>query len=208
MGLTMNFYQRTNLSIGLAVLFGFELAIARFFQGKNLTSPDQIFAGISEYWPVMAWVTFQLLFRLKVTIDDHYFFSKENGEIANGSLRFWAFFLQVTSGIFYSIAAVLSFDMHISILLFLVSISLSTAFAALFFFANIEGKKREWLVMNFVCIVAIAGYLCVPADAAIHAKVTGLWLAALFIALGYGVFSEGTTTTFAKMPRLGDGFDA
>ena len=100
----MNFYQRANLTFGLAVLLGFEFVVT-----KSMEASGQLNHNFN--WEVMLWMFFQFVFRLKVTIDDHHSFGIKQ---SCPTIRFKDYFLFCSGNLFFVLAAVTSANMNVS----------------------------------------------------------------------------------------------
>ncbi|WP_026619274.1 ABC-type multidrug transport system permease subunit [Ensifer sp. WSM1721] len=115
---SMNFYQRANLSMGLAVILGFELAISQSTRGLKALTFGWLWVNIDT----LIWILFQFLFRIKITLDDNAYFKA--GERGVRSLVDFLFF--VLSSFVFVIAAVLSFEAQPSTAVFITGVILLT----------------------------------------------------------------------------------
>jgi len=146
----MNFYQRTNLSMSLAILFGLELAISNYIRisGESLTLQAAIYP--------LVWVCFQFIFRLKATIDDHDHFKAEGTfSSATNVRKLLNFFFLSISGFLYVLSAIFSFDMAASGGFFLLAIIIATIWV-------IFEKKSifvAWFWINVVYVLLVAAIL-------------------------------------------------
>ncbi|ACP24935.1 hypothetical protein NGR_c11500 [Sinorhizobium fredii NGR234] len=145
MASSLNFYQRANLSMGLAVILGFELAISQW--ARNL---DHItLATVWSRADTLLWIGFQFFFRVKVTIDDHdYFAAGEKG--LRGLLDFLMF---VVSSFLFVLSAVLSFLTQATAILFILGVLVLTVWVL---FGAKEPMKKTWIFVNAAYIIVLS----------------------------------------------------
>ncbi|QRY79525.1 hypothetical protein JVX91_28870 [Pseudomonas sp. PDNC002] len=147
----MNFYQRANLSMGLAVILGLQLAITTWLN----THPEVNLKSLIELWDETVWIAFQFIFRLKITIEDHQHFA------ASGELKekwiFVDFLCFSISSFLLVIAAVFSFRYSVSSAFFIAALAVAT----LWLFVHNTKRRWQWFGFNLVYVgllgLAISG---------------------------------------------------
>ncbi|KAF0676638.1 hypothetical protein [Profundibacterium mesophilum] len=132
----MNFYQRTNLSMGLAVIFGLELAIADWMRGPGISGP-----ALQAFF----WIAFQFMFRIKLTLDDHWHFGASGPPLSDRQL-FTDHILSSVSALFFALAAIFSFRFGPSLLFF--CSGLATATIWILVRAGTQARNLAWLRFN------------------------------------------------------------
>lgn len=145
----MNFYQRANLSMGLAVLLGLELAISNWLTKTTFTDDFKIVSLADE----ITWILFQFLFRIKVTVDDHNHFKKQ-GDGLSSIRRMWDFLFFSLSSLMFVLAAIFSFSFFVSGSFFIAALFLATVWVLI----HGDGWKK-WTFLNIcyaICIFVIA----------------------------------------------------
>lgn len=160
----MNFYQRANLSMGLAVLLALELAISNQIQKPGAYGPQPSpFLQLYAFKEAIAWISFQFLFRVKVTIDDHHRFKKEQNQGVGGIRNLINFLLFSTSTFLFAITAVFSFNFAISSWFFMGGLIVATIWAMV----DLTEKRKvvQWIVLNIFYAITIASitYQKIPA---------------------------------------------
>ncbi|WP_077961306.1 hypothetical protein [Ensifer adhaerens] len=145
MASSMNFYQRANLSMGLAVILGFELSISQWARNSAYITWEQVWLN-ADTW---LWIAFQFLFRIKVTIDDHAHFSNE----VKGLRGLTDFLLFVVSSFLFVVSAVLSFLPQATAVLFTLGVLVLTGWVLL---GAKQPKKKTWVLVNIGYILALS----------------------------------------------------
>ena len=153
----MNFYQRANLSLSLAVVFGFQVAIL-----------GQVAAGgLDALWtntkPILSWIIFQIVFKCKVIFDDHVFFESEGFEASNYK---WLHFLSLVSvNTLHAVAASTIYITNASLVLFGIGLAISSIWVA----GDLTSKPKNdfsipvWfganLIIGCVALLWLVGFL-------------------------------------------------
>ncbi|MBY5991777.1 hypothetical protein [Ferrimonas balearica] len=181
----MNFYQRANLSMGLAVFLGFELALSSVLNGNAaILEGDQL-----DRVNAMLWIAFQFLFRIKVTIDDHNVFSHPSPK--HDTVRLLDFILFCTAAFLFVVAAIYAFEFAISGLFFLLGLLVATLWLWL------HGEDwKIWTVINAIYATLVV--------LLIHLWVVSPWIKTLLLLLllGFLALDFKLSKTANRMPSI------
>ena len=200
----MNFYQRANLSMSLAILLGAEVAIVGFLQKNTLDT--------SKYTELIC-ILFQFLFRLKITLDDHDHFNsfkeltrprdanERKNRSPSDSHRFCNFFFFSVAGIVFVLAAATSFKLSLSLTFFLIALGISTIWSFIEACSNACGCTTDgedyfpgvYIAFNLLYVLVIIIWLCHDTIDDVH---IALPILLFFILCGDFVCSK----TMNKMP--------
>lgn len=153
----MNFYQRANLSMGLAVLIAFEFAVI------SVLNPTQN-SAFTFSTSALFWLFFQFIFQLKVTLDDHYHFSAEFHSLHPHLVNriFWDFLFFSVTSLLFILAAVTTFNKEYSFIFFSLALIVSI-FWIIYHLSMDTFQKRpidkinnfHWLFINILLLLVL-----------------------------------------------------
>ncbi|PKH88327.1 hypothetical protein [Colwellia sp. Bg11-28] len=185
----MNFYQRANLTFGLAVIIGFEFTVTN----SSLITPS----GLELDWQACIWIVFQFMFRAKITIDDHSFFADKNIANFKDKRMLVDFLLFSGANLFFVLAAVTSLNPPVSYCAFLLALFFATIWA--YFHSRKQTDEIypvwQWIGINIVYAIFLLWRLYGDIDLILPS--IALWMAMfIFLFLDFWV-----SKTSERMPN-------
>ena len=161
----MNFYRRANQAVTLFIFFSMINATARSIQSfkeGDEASVENTFEWfydyVSEYIFVLLWIYFQFFLRIKFMIDNDKFFTEPDiNEVGkNNWEKLVHFYIFCSAGFFAALAALFSFEIPSSMLLFSISILVSTIWIAVDKINHKDSSKGIAMFIANVCYVISA----------------------------------------------------